>query len=225
MSSKHQSLATRIKRYEAAYQYTLTPRSCLFVRIDGRAFHSFTKGCERPFDAQLMDAMEYATRQVAEDMQGFKAAYIQSDEATFMLTDFDSHETQGWFGYELNKVVSISASVFTARFNEYWSQRNGWFEQSKIATFDSRAFIVPKEDAANVFIWRQQDWMRNSVQMLAHANFSHKELHGKNIPQMHDMLHEKGINWADCNDKEKNGTFIFDVLGDAEHKKFDWGRT
>ena len=151
--------------------------------------------------------MVYAAEQTAAEMQGFKLAYIQSDECTFMLTDFDTLQTQGWFGYELSKILSVSASLFTAHFNKhyFWMYRDDYTP----AVFDSRAFIVPKEDAANVFIWRQKDWVRNSVQMLARAHFSHKQLDRKSIPEIHEMLHTKGINWAHLDPQLKNGTFIY----------------
>jgi tRNA(His) 5'-end guanylyltransferase len=134
-------------------------------------------------------------------MQGFKLGYTQSDEATFLLRDTDSHETQGWFGYELSKIISISASAFTAYFNRE-------FDEKPPAMFDSRAFVVPDEDVPNVFVWRQKDWARNSIQMLARATFSHRELNGKKIPEIHEMLHGVGINWADMTPVLKNGTFV-----------------
>lgn len=204
------TIGDRIKRYERAYDIKLVPRSCLFVRVDGKAFHSFTRHCEKPFDQHLIDAMVAAAKYTAKEMMGFKAAYIQSDECTFMLTDFDDFESQGWFNYELNKVVSISASTYTAAFNAAYG--------STEALFDSRAFIVPQDDAANVFIWRQRDWERNSLQMLAHAHFSHKQLDHKKAADMHDMLHSKGINWADLSDQLKNGTFLFKELETEYYK-------
>lgn len=194
------NIGERIKRYEAPYNILLTPRSCLVLRVDGKSFHSFTRQCEKPFDRKLINAMEVAARKTAKEMMGFKLAYIQSDECTFVLTDFDTLTTQGWFGYELNKVVSVSASMFTAYFNEAYGSTN--------AVFDSRAFIVPLDDVANVFIWRQRDWERNSIQMLARAHFSHKECSDKKIPELHEMLWQKGINWAKLDDQLKNGTFI-----------------
>lgn len=209
--SRDGSLASRIKRYEAASTFTLAPRSCLFIRVDGKAFHTFTRGCDRPFDQDVMNCMAYAMRHTSDEMQGFKLAYTQSDECTFVLTDFDSHQTQGWFGYELNKVVSISASLFTAYFNDLWVRGH---ESGRPALFDSRAFVVPVDDAPNVFVWRQQDWHRNSVQMLARAHFSHRQLEGKRAPDMHEMLHGKGVNWAtDISARERNGQFYVKGMG------------
>lgn len=197
------NIGERIKRYEKAYDFKLTPRSCLFIRVDGKSFHTFTRHCAKPFDSALMDAMEGAARSTADEMAGFKLGYIQSDEATFMLTDFDRHETQGWFGYELNKVVSISASLFTAHFNQRYTHPNG-----VPAVFDSRAFIVPIDDAPNVFVWRQRDWERNSIQMLARAHFSHKQCENKKMAELHEMLHTSGVNWAKLTPREKNGTYL-----------------
>lgn len=213
---RHGDLAARIKRYEAAYNQQLTPRSCLFVRVDGKAFHTFTRGCDKPFDDPLRAAMVAAAVETSRQMQGFKLAYHQSDEVTFLLTDFDTHQSQGWFGYELNKIVSISASLFTAWFNDMWARGH---ERGDVALFDSRAFIVPLDDAPNVFVWRQQDWHRNSVQMLARAHYSHKQLLGLSVPSMHEMLHEKGINWAtDISKRERNGSFYVKGLGTIPEK-------
>lgn len=213
------TLGDRIKRYEQASRYLLAPRQPLFIRVDGRAFHTYTRGMDRPFDSGLMGAMLHATQETARDMMGFKLAYTQSDEATFMLTDYDKIDSQGWFGYELAKVVSLSASLFTIHFNDYMMGKA--LTDHRLATFDSRAFTVPADDAPNVFIWRQRDWERNSVTMLAQSHFSHKALHGKKIPDMHDMLHEVGVNWAQLSDVEKNGVFVWKGL----HREGDVVRT
>lgn len=204
------SLGERIKSYERASAHQLTPNSSVIIRIDGRAFHTWTRGLDRPFDQTLMDVMVEATQATAADMQGFKLAYTQSDEATFLLTDFDRHDTLGWFGYDLSKLISISASLFTMAFNRELRAR-------PTAVFDSRAFVVPDLDVPNVFVWRQKDWERNSLQMLARSRFPHKQLHGKGRADMHQMLHEIGVNWAtDCTDQQKNGTFVLHD-GDTHH--------
>lgn len=200
---KFDNLGDRIKRYEQAYNQTLTPRSCLFIRVDGNAFHTWTRGMGKPFDQTLIDAMVYATTETSKSMMGFKLAYTQSDETTFMLTDFDQLQSQGWFAYELNKVVSVTASMFTAHFNVAVAHLG-----RKPATFDARAFIVPQDDAPNVFVWRYKDWLRNSIQMLARANYSSKELHLKKTPELHEMLFAKGVNWAKLSEQHKNGTFV-----------------
>lgn len=200
------ALGNRMKdNYEHRYKIGLTRRSPVIVRVDGRAFHTFTKSFKRPFDTRLMDAMEHAATNLGcVEMQGFKLGYIQSDEASFLLTDYDTIETDAWFGYDLAKIVSISAACMTAHFNDYLSPH------PFIAMFDARAFNIPREEVANYFVWRAKDWERNSLQMLCQANFSHRELHGKGRAAMHEMLHEKGLNWTtDLDERQRNGTFIF----------------
>lgn len=201
------AIGARIKRYEQVYNHTLTPRSCLFIRVDGKAFHTYTRGMKRPYDVRIIEAMRYAAKKTITHMQGVKGAYIQSDECTFMLTDFDELETQGWFNYELNKVVSISASAYTMYFNQ--AMRAAGI--TKEAMFDSRAFIVPQDDAPNVFIWRQRDWQRNSVQMLARSLYSQKELQGKNVQELRSMILDKGTDWHGLPGQLKNGTFLFNA--------------
>ena len=196
------SLGDRIKGYEKTFSHKYMKRMPLMVRVDGRAFHTFTKGMVKPFDMSMMYAMINAATDVAKDMQGFKVAYIQSDEATFCLTDYDEFETQGWFDYKINKVVSISASTMSVAFNRYYPNK-------QYPIFDSRAFSLPKEEVVNAFLWRAKDWERNSLQMYCRAHFSHKELHKKNHEMMHEMLHEKGLNWTtDLSDMKRNGTFL-----------------
>lgn len=205
------SLGDRIKRYEASSRHFLTPRTPVIIRVDGRAFHTFTKGADKPFDKHIMQSMVLAASAVARDMQGFKAAYVQSDEATFLLTDYDDLETQGWFGYNLSKIISISAALMSVKFNYFYG------DGGMNPVFDSRAFNVPKEDVVNTFLWRAQDWERNSLQMYARSFFSHKELHKKNREDIHNMLHEIGKNWTtDLKDIEKNGTFI--IAGEGSSK-------
>jgi len=194
-------LGTRIKSYERATRYWLPPNSCVIVRVDGRAFHTFTRDCAKPFDHEIMSAMVNAMVETAKDMAGFKLGYTQSDEATFLLTDFDTTKTAAWLDYNLAKIVSLSASGFTMRFNRHYGH-------SRTAMFDSRAFTMPLPDAPNAFIWRQQDWERNSMQMLAHAHFPPEQLHRRSRRGLHDMLHGIGVNWAHLADDEKNGTFL-----------------
>lgn len=208
-----ESLGERIKRYEATSNHTLTPRSPVIIRVDGQHFHTYTRGADKPYDRVLMASMVYAAEKTAAAMSGFKIGYVQSDEATFLITDYDKLETQGWFGYELNKLVSISAAHFTAHFNFHiqFMKDQKLIHDTKfhtIATFDSRAFTVPREDVPNVFVWRQQDWYRNSVQMLAQSHWSQKQLHGKNLIQLKEMLAEIGDPWERHTAREKCGTFV-----------------
>lgn len=193
-------IGDRIKRYEAVTHHMLTRRVPVFIRVDGRAFHTFTKNMVKPFDTKLIEAMVVAGEKTAKEISGFKIGYHQSDEFTFMLLDTDTLETEAYFDYDLSKLVSVVAATFTAYFNK---EMGGTTQ-----VFDARAFNVPIEDAANVFIWRQRDWERNSLQMFSRTFFSQKQLHGKNREAMHEMLYSKGENWAMLVPPLKNGTFI-----------------
>ncbi len=205
MSTKDE-LGNRMKHYyEDPYRFYLTRRTPVIIRVDGKAFHSLN--LKVPFDPDFMKSMIYAANRVADEMQGFKMGYVASDEASFLLTDFDKLDTDAWFGYNLNKLISISASCMSVYFNDYFFSLRP-FKQN--ALFDSRAFNVPSEDVANYFLWRCKDWERNSVMMYCQSMYSHKELLNKSRGEQHELLYNKGKNWAtDLSPCEKNGTFIF----------------
>lgn len=191
--------------YEKPCRFYLTRRTPVVIRVDGRAFHTFTRGLEKPFSYSFIAAMQYAAMVTMEEMQGFKLGYIQSDEASFVLTDYDSLQTQPWFGYNKAKIETTTASLMTAYFGRALRLKG----LKEIATFDARAFNVPESEVANYFLWRALDWNRNSIQMYARSIFSHAELQNKSCADIHDMLHARGRDWAHCcSDVEKNGTFI-----------------
>lgn len=195
------SLGDRMKQnYESVTDYSLIKRMPVIIRVDGKCFHQITKACDEPFDGMFMECMSGATLKLAREIQGFKLAYIQSDEASFLLTDYDGLQTQGWFNYELRKIISVSAAIMSAEFSNFF--RN-------IAYFDARAFNIPREEVANYFLWRVMDWERNSVQMYARSNFSHSECYKKNRDDLHEMLYSIGKNWVnDLTPRERNGRFI-----------------
>ncbi len=201
------SLGDRMKEnYEKRDRHYLTRRTPVIVRVDGRAFHTLTAKYDKPFDPQFVEAMTRAAMDLFQDMQGCKMAYIQSDEASFVLTDYDNLSTGGWFDYRQSKIESVSASQMSIAFCRAMFSRNMGLLK---AAFDARAFNIPEDEVANYFLWRAQDWHRNSVTMYAQASFSHKQLFGKNIPAMHEMLHSVGKNWTtDLSPQLRNGTFL-----------------
>ena len=196
-------LGSRIKKYERSYNQYATPRTPLMIRVDGKSFHTFTRKYEKPFDMKLISGMLSSAISTAKQLQGFKVAYIQSDEVTFLITDYDNLTSNGWFDYRINKINSITASYMSSYFNNYMN-----LDIHDIVVFDCRAFNVPKEDVVNAFLWRALDWKRNSLQMYAHSFFSHKELNCKKQCDIHDMLHDIGENWNNLTAIQKNGTFI-----------------
>lgn len=190
-------LGNRMKGYENVSRHYLTPRVPVLVRVDGRHFHSLK--LQKPYDYGFIECMVDSALYVAKEMEGCKAVYIQSDEATFLLTDYDNINTQGWFGYNINKLVSISSGLMSVKLSKLlWPT----------VVFDSRTFNVPKDDVVNSFLWRAKDWYRNSVQMYAQSMFSHKELDKKSTKDLLEMTYQKGFNWNDLDNRVKNGTFL-----------------
>jgi len=136
------SLGDRMKEnYEIRARHYLTRRTPVIVRVDGRAFHTLTKRFAKPFDQKFIDAMTRAASDLFMEMQGCKMAYIQSDEASFVLTDYDRHATESWFDYRQSKIESLSASLMSVFFNEHMCDMGAGL---LTAAFDSRAFNIPR---------------------------------------------------------------------------------
>jgi len=135
-----------------------------------------------------MNQMDYSTKKLCEEIQGCKFAYTQSDEISLLLTDFDKITTSAWFDGQVQKMVSVAASLATGYFNKHPHPYQG----NKIAFFDARVFTIPDPiEVENYFVWRQKDAMRNAVSMVAQSMFSHKELQGKSQEDMKNMIQEK----------------------------------
>ena len=236
--NKNDSLGNRMKQYEGISRNFLTRRVPAIIRIDGKAFHTLTKGMRKPFDRILMTAMQQTMKYLCENIQGCVFGYTQSDEITLVLTDYEKITTDAWFGYNVQKMTSVSASMATLAFNdafarivndeynkiiyseqqtpemeEYLKFFDNYFNKINTALFDSRAFTVPKEEVCNCLIWRQQDATRNSIESVGQANFSHKALMNKSCNDIQDMLwKEHGINWNDFPTDCKRGSCCYRVL-------------
>lgn len=199
------SLGDRMKRYEHASRTVLPWRMPVVVRVDGRAFHTYTRGCARPFDERLIAAMNACASAVCEDAQGAALAYVQSDEISVLLHDYRRLESTPWFDNEVQKIVSICASIAGA---EMTAQSLGIFGETKRAAFDARVFVLPEAEVCNYFVWRQQDATRNAIQMMTRAVYSHRDVDHKNTSQMQEMLHAKGINFNDAPTYHKRGRCV-----------------
>ena len=153
-------LGKRMKEYyEHVYRFGLTRRMPVAIRIDGKAFHTFTRGFQKPFDEVLVTTMQRTMKYLCENIQGCKLGYTQSDEITLILTDYDTLTTDAWFGYELQKMCSIAASMATMAFNKYfeeevdnWGNRTfgyWWYEGG----YDPEVTPIPQEelDLAEVY--------------------------------------------------------------------------
>ena len=230
-------LGKRMKEfYEKPAQTKLIRRMPVVIRIDGKAFHTFTRGFQKPFDNVLIKTMQETTKYLCENIQNCIFGFTQSDEITIILVDYKELNTSAWFDYKVQKMCSIAASMATMAFNKcftknvedfsksrdvvgYNGQYFGDYEEAIIrlavyekavekgAIFDARCFNIPKEEVTNLVYWRQLDATRNSIQMVGQANFSHQELQNKTCNMIQDMLHEqKGINWNDFPIPCKRGT-------------------
>lgn len=218
MNNAKDSLGDRMKGYENISRIYLTKRMPIIIRIDGKAFHSYTKGLKRPFDDILIKAMQDTAKYLCANIMGCKLAYTQSDEISLLLIDYEKNETQPWFENNLQKMASVAASMATMAFNHFWGDDSAIDDEdyaklirSKwgLAMFDARVFVLPKEEVCNYFIWRQQDAARNSIQMVAQSLFSHKELQKKSCNVLQEMMFQlKGINWNDYQTVYKRGSCI-----------------
>lgn len=287
---KLDSLGDRIKNcYESRSQTHLTCRTNVIIRLDGVAFHTYTRQCEKPFDMSLINDMNETAKFLCENISGCKIGYVQSDEISLVLTDYDKFATQAWFDNNVQKMVSVSASMAASKFNQLraksishkpfiedimlawraggmswedidrlrrtepynkfpkysgsedqyfntigkmFDQKNISFETlveerskatEKLAFFDSRVFVVPNlTEVHNYLVWRQQDTMRNAIQMVAQANFSHKELQGKNCDTLLQMIGDK---WVGVPDGFKYGRTFYKTQTDELTPRKVWERS
>lgn len=202
---KGDSLGDRMKKYEDAHRLYLPHRMPMVIRVDGKAFHSWTrKNCTGVFDPMMHEAMIATTQALCKGIMGAKVGYTQSDEISIVVTDYDSLTTESWFGKNLQKVVSVAAAMATATFN---ATPKGCSAREP-AMFDARAFVLPREEVTNYLLWRQQDAVRNSVQMLARATMSHRECHQLSCIKLKEALLQRGIVWEDLDPWKKCGTTV-----------------
>lgn len=222
-------LGVRMKTFYEQIPKTKLMRRCpVALRIDGKAFHTFTRGFQKPFDEVLIKSMQETMKYLCENIQGCVLGYTQSDEITLILVDYKKLTSSAWFDYEVQKICSIAASMATMAFNKFFANNvrdyctytyeredNSHEEYEHIlslaidkgAMFDCRCFNIPKEEVTNLIYWRQLDASRNSIQMVGQANFSHKELQNKSCNEIQDMLMtQKGINWNDLPIYQKRGS-------------------
>lgn len=163
-----------------------------------------------------MSVMQQTMKRLCEEVQGCVFGYTQSDEITLVLTDYATIQTDAWFGYNIQKMASVAASIATLEFNRLFREKYLYLcdtqedtvecqdrlsvlsQKIDKAMFDARCFSIPKEEVCNCLIWRQQDATRNSIEAVGQANFSHTQLNGKSCSMIQEMLwQEKGINWND----------------------------
>ena len=200
------SLGDRMKSYERRTSHNFLPMLPVMARMDGKSFHTFTKGLKRPYDVDLSALMVEVTKFLVSETDAC-CGYTQSDEITLVWLSED-YDREIFFSGKMQKIISITSSLTSVKFNELLPK----YLKSKVGTmaiFDSRVWQLPsKPEAVNNFIWREQDATRNSIQMAAQSMFSHKELQNKNCSELQDMMHSKGVNWNDYPRFFKRGTYV-----------------
>lgn len=196
MTPRFDSLGDRMKRYERAHDIALPQRMPVILRVDGRAFHSWTRRMTRPFDEVLIGWMNEVAIDLCKETDGAQLAFVQSDEVSVLVHNYKRHASMPWLQNRLQKLCSIAGSIASARLT---------LLSRRIAQFDARAFVLPESEVANYFLWRQQDATRNSLQMLTRSLYSHAEVDGKDQAAMQEMCWQKGHNWNDLDPALKRG--------------------
>lgn len=200
-------LGDRMKLYEGIEAgRRLMPLLPILARIDGRAFHAFTRGMHRPYDERFSGAMIQTTACLVR-LTNASMGYTQSDEIT-LAWHSTNIKSQVWFDGRIHKMVSQLAAHATLIFNgEIARTMPGYADRDP--TFDARVWNVPNRvEGANVLLWREWDATKNSISMAADAFYSHAQLHGKNGGEKLDMLMAKGVNWNLYPPFFKRGTYV-----------------
>lgn len=203
------TLGDRMKQWEYAHRSFVGAHSYLMLRLDGRAFHSYTRGLDRPFDAGLMAAVDATMVTLCEEIDGVRLGYCQSDEISLVVTDWrfgaptpgnpkGLRSSEPWLGGVVAKIVSISAAVASVAFSEF---RTSQGERSG-AVFDARVWTFPSDEqgraeVGNYLLWRQRDAIKNSVTMAASAVFSHRRLQGVHTDEKRELLTGAGRPWEE----------------------------
>lgn len=222
--------------YRGLTDYKLLPGSYVIVMLDGRSFSKLIKNkFNKPFDDNFIDMMNETAKYVCENVQGCKLAYVQSDEISLVLTDFDTPTTDTFFGYRLCKMQSIIASLATAKFNQlmtvYNLSKNCYenkleddeetiynvkqaiekISKSNLMQFDCKCWNVPSiNDVFAWFLYRQIDCVRNSKQQTAQTYLPHKMLLKLDTDaQIKLLIEEKNIDWNCYPMNHKYGRFIW----------------
>ena len=234
-------LGIRIKEFEAITTKTkLIPQLPVCARIDMRAGHTFCRGLAKPWSLEYVETMQEVTKFLVAETHA-QLGYVQSDEISLCWLD----PSKAPFDGKLFKLQSVLASLATSKFVNYIYKKYSEIFSSEITddenikswtllcekcqkiipSFDCRVFQLPNEvELANTFVWREIDAVRNSVSMLAQANFSHKELQGKDRKAMLTMLEEKGIRWNELEDDLKRGAYFKRKLVQRKIDPITWAK-
>jgi tRNA(His) 5'-end guanylyltransferase len=199
-------LTDRMKLYEQAAHYVLPRRLPLIIRVDGRAFHTYTKGLEKPVSRPFFEAMGDVAKALCQEVQGAQLAYIQSDEISILVHTYRRLSTTPWVDNDLQKIVSLTAGIASSAMT---LKSESVFGHVKRAIFDSRAFVLPEAEVANYFVWRQKDAIRNSINGWGQHCFSQKQIHGTSTLELTEMCRQLGKPWESLPEWQQNGACCY----------------
>lgn len=188
------TLGNRMKTYESVWHTSVSPNSYVVLRLDGRAFHTVLRNATKPYDVDVARALSTAAEKLCEQVPGAEFAYLQSDEISILMTDLRTVRSELWFGGDVQKLVSVGASVATQAFNDVIRPAPGYQALAGITQpgyFDARVLTLPHPiEVANYFVWRQRDAQRNAVTSAARAYFGQRDLNRKNVGEVRAMLRD-----------------------------------
>lgn len=232
---KFENLEEKCRYYQSLTNYKLLPNSYVIVHLDGKGFSKLIKNkFKKPFDNDFINMMNKTAQFLCKNVQGCKLAYVQSDEISLLITDFDTPNTTDLlYGGRLNKIQSILASLATSEFNKQYILYNlskkvegdvcfaeiyDTINSMNMCQFDCKAWVVPNEnDAFAWFLFRNIDCVKNSKQQTAQNWCSHKELFNKDTDEQIDYLLKKhNIDWNSFDNDKKFGRFVYRI---EKHEK------
>ena len=211
MSDSKDTLGDYMKGFEQAEtNHRIEKGFPMMARLDGRSFHTFTRGLDRPFDKNLTELMQETTRHLVKETNAL-IGYTQSDEITLIWYVGADDPRQYMFDGKCQKNCSVLASIATCFFvknlPKYLPSKADEFP-----TFDARVWQVPTlHDAFLALMWRENDAIKNSITMLALAHFSHKTLQDVNGLEKRKMLQEIGHPWELYPSENRKGSYFMRV--------------
>ena len=232
-----ETLSEKMKRLESETNYKLKAKTPVIIRLDGKAFHTFTKGLDKPFDKDLSYIMQRVALYLAQEIQNVKFVYSQSDEISLLLTDWDNPNTDTWFGYRIQKMTSVTSALATQKFNKsvdemiekYWrammakevsledeelysTKYRIWKSKKYNGLFDCRVFNLNTDEVSNYFLYRYKDARRNAIQALAQSCFSQNELSGISCIDLIDKVKEKiNVDFYELSNLQRTGFAVYKV--------------
>jgi tRNA(His) guanylyltransferase len=203
------------KALERDWRSILPANEWIVIRVDGRAFHTYTRGLEKPFSEPLMASMDHTATVLAREVQGAVLGYVQSDEISIVVAPHPLGDPGGvWFGGSLQKIASISASAATGAFNSHFGSTMGW---SRWAMFDARVFPLADPTEVDGYLrWRQADCTRNAISMLSEHYIGKKKLKSVKTGERVRLLAEAGVNVSDVNRRFVLGGLTYPVTAPEE---------